>query len=115
MRQRLTAQSVYTAMREEWDALRIRHHPVIGIYVARYPGYMIAPWEDRQGRPPFPAEPDGTLERTADGRLILHRDGFKPLHLEGERPGGALGLEGKCRPSSIVTSAARRIRRRRRR
>jgi hypothetical protein len=76
----LQAADVYTAMRAEWDKLRIRHHPIHGLYVEEYPGYTIAPWQEREEvRPP---KPSGRLSRTSDGRLVLNRDGEAPLLIE---------------------------------
>jgi hypothetical protein len=78
----LHAEQVYEAMREEWDRLRIRHHPIAGLYRLPYPGSMIAPWEDRKAVLGSQPKPEGRLSRTSDGQLVLYRDGHAPLLIE---------------------------------
>lgn len=93
----MTAASVYTAMRREWDALP-SWHPVKGLYVKEYPPYMIAPWEDPaavQGERPEPIPPeeaqrDGLVRRLGDGRALLERDGALPLLLSADERESAL-------------------------
>jgi hypothetical protein len=74
-RERLALENVYVAMRAEWDALRVRHHPVTGLYSESYPPHLIAPWEDAKALQAAQPKPEGDLRRTDDGALLLYREG----------------------------------------
>lgn len=83
---RLNVSAAYTHARKEWNRLRLRYSPLIGLYVEEYPPFLIAPWEDRQTvlreeRPPPvpPREAADLLVRTSSGELYIRRDGALPL------------------------------------
>ena len=82
LHKRVTSTNVYKAMRDEWDRLRVRHHPLTGLYVEPYPGYMFAPSEDRAAIRASQPKPTGWLERTSEGKLVLYREGEQPLLIE---------------------------------
>jgi hypothetical protein len=79
--EQLEPDSVYSAMRAEWDELRVRHHPVTGLYVEAYPNHLIAPYESTAKIQASRPKPEGRVERV-DGRLVLHRPGKLPQFLE---------------------------------
>jgi hypothetical protein len=82
MKERLDALRAYKDLRREWDELNVRHDPLTGLYVAPYPPWAIASWEDAAEVQKGAPKPEGRLERTAGKQLILHREHRVPLLIE---------------------------------
>lgn len=91
IRERLKAQNVYTAMRQEWDRLRVKNDPTTGLYIEPYPPHLIAPWEDRKVVLASQPNPTGRIEHALDGAVILYRDGEDMPLLVPQQPRSAYG------------------------
>lgn len=85
--ERMKSERVYRAMRREWDELP-SWHPIRGLYVKRYPSYMVAPWENaeqiQKQRPADVPADRASVRQLEGGRAILERPGGLPLLLEPE-------------------------------
>lgn len=83
----LDTERVYKELRRSWNEVDgLRWSDLKGLYVAQYPAWMLAPWEDRvriQRSRPAPIPPElAPVRRLPDGRPILERTGAFPLVLE---------------------------------
>jgi hypothetical protein len=78
MKERLTEANVYRAMREEWNHLRVRYHPVTGLFSEPYPEHLIGPSEDAKAVRAAQPKPEGELVHLPDGTTLLYRDGDLP-------------------------------------
>lgn len=72
------AQKVLEAQRASWDAVDgLRWSGLTGLYVKRYPGWMIAPWENAakiQASRPKPIPPEqAPVIHLSDGQVALER------------------------------------------
>jgi hypothetical protein len=85
------ARKVYAALRESWDAIDgLRYSALKGLWVARYPAWCIAPFEDArkiQGSRPKPVPPKrAPVMKLPDGRVAVERTGQAPLVVPVEEP-----------------------------
>ena len=86
---RLSVSAAYTLARREWNKLKLRYSPLVGLYTEEYPDFLIAPWEDRarvlrEERPPPipPREAEDLLTRAPSGELYVRRNGALPLLIQ---------------------------------
>jgi hypothetical protein len=92
---RLTAERVYREMRREWIELqgvrvgpdRDNARPITRLYVAPFPRYMVAPWEDYEAvwraELPDPTPLDqAPAETLPDGTVLYRRPGQLPVVIE---------------------------------
>jgi len=89
----LDTRRVYRELRVCWDDLDgLRWSGLRGLYVAEYPAWMVAPWEDAraiQKSRPADVPPDrAPVRQLPDGRPALLREGELPFLLPVEDDGG---------------------------